>query len=140
MHIQELRSFRPVFLSNDLVCCQPLCHLVLGCGADFLFICKPQSYVRLQELLHDDFIQSTDWQRQWNHKTRLHEYRRLRWMSGLLIRDSDATVLGTWSSKPLRLTTPLARTTGSAPITTRCSLVSASLATTSRASLPSAPA
>ena len=88
-HIHELRPFRVVFLGDDLFCRQPLCRLVLDLAADFLFVSKPQSHPRLQQLLHDDFIQSTAWLRVRHPKTRRFEYRRFRWMAGLPVRDSD---------------------------------------------------
>ncbi len=42
----QLRPFRPIFLGDDLYCCQPLCQLVRHLEADFLFICKPSSHKR----------------------------------------------------------------------------------------------
>ncbi len=45
-HSDELRPYRPVFLGDDLYCCQSLCRLVLDLGADFLFVCKPSSHKR----------------------------------------------------------------------------------------------
>ena len=60
-HIDELQTYRPVFLGDDLYCCQSLCRLVRNLGADFLFVCKPSSHKRLQEVLHDDFIHSSGW-------------------------------------------------------------------------------
>ena len=94
-HIDELRSYRPVFLGDDLYCCQPLCRLVLDLGADFLFVCKPSSHKRLYELLHDDFMHSSGWIKTRNRHQQV-ERQRFRWMNGLPVRDSDAAVLGAW--------------------------------------------
>ena len=94
-HSDELRPFRPVFLGDDLYCCQPLCQLVRQLEADFLFIWKPSSHKRLYELIHDDFTHSTGWIRTRNHKRQVEQHR-YRWVHGLPVRDSDDAVLGTW--------------------------------------------
>ena len=91
----SLRPYRPLFLGDDLYCCQSLCQLVLDHEADFVFICKPSSHKRLYELLHDDFTLSSGWIRTRNSKRQV-ELHRYRWMSGLPVRDSDDAVLGTW--------------------------------------------
>ena len=94
-HSDELRPYRPVFLGDDLYCCQSLCRLVLDLRADFLFVCKPGNHKRLYELIHDDFTHSTGWIRTRNHKRQV-ELQRYRWMHGLPVRDSDDAVQGTW--------------------------------------------
>ncbi len=94
-HSDELRPYRPVFLGDDLYCCQPLCRLVRDLGADFLFVCQPSSHKRLHELLHDDFIHSSGWIQTRNQKKQV-ERQRFRWMHGLPVRDSDDAVPGTW--------------------------------------------
>ena len=43
-HIDELRPYRPVFLGDDLYCCEPLGRLVLDLEVDFLFVCQPSSH------------------------------------------------------------------------------------------------
>ena len=91
----QLRPFRPIFLGDDLYCCQPLCQLVRNLDTDFLFICKPSSHKRLYELIHDDFIHSTGWTRARNHHRQIEQHR-YRWMHRLPVRDSDDAVLGTW--------------------------------------------
>ena len=94
-HIDELRPYRPVFLGDDLYCCQSLCRLVANLGADFLFVCKPSSHKRIYELLHDDFIHSSGWIKTRNRR-KLVERQRFRWMNGLPVRDSDDAVMGSW--------------------------------------------
>ena len=94
-HIDELRPYRPVFLGDDLYCCQPLCRLVTDLGADFLFVCKPSSHKRIYELLHDDFIHSSGWLKTRNRHKQV-ERQRFRWMNGLPVRDSDDAVMGSW--------------------------------------------
>lgn len=94
-HTDELRPYRPVFLGDNLYCCQPLCRLVGELGADFLFVCKPSPHKRLYELLHDDFIHSSGWIKTRNRHKQV-ERQRFRWMNGLPIRDSDAAVMGAW--------------------------------------------
>ena len=94
-HIDELRPYRPVFLGDDLYCCQSLCCLVLDLGADFLFVSKPNSHKRLYELLNDQFMHSTGWIRTRNAKRQVEQHR-YRWMRGLPVRDSDDAVEGTW--------------------------------------------
>ena len=94
-HSDQLRPFRPVFLGDDLYCCQPLCQLVRHLEADFLFICKPSSHKRLYELMHDDFTHSSGWIRTRNHKRQVEQHR-YRWVHGLPVRDSDDALLGTW--------------------------------------------
>ncbi len=94
-HSAELRPYRPVFLGDDLYCCQPLCQLVRELGADFLFVCQPSSHKRLYELLHDDFIHSSGWIKTRNRHKRV-ELQRFRWMHGLPVRDGDDAVQGAW--------------------------------------------
>lgn len=94
-HSTELRPYRPVFLGDDLYCCQPLCQLVRELGADFLFVCKPSSHKRIYELLHDDFIHSSGWIKTRNRHQQV-ERQRFRWMNGLPVRDSDDAVMGAW--------------------------------------------
>lgn len=94
-HSAELRPYRPVFLGDDLYCCQPLCQLVRELGADFLFVCKPSSHKRIYELLHDDFIHSSGWIQTRNRHQQV-ERQRFRWMNGLPVRDSDDAVMGAW--------------------------------------------
>lgn len=94
-HIDELRPCRPVFLGDDLYCCQSLCRLVTDLGADFLFVCKPSSHKRIYELLHDDFIHSSGWLKTRNRHQQV-ERQRFRWMNGLPVRDSEDAVLGSW--------------------------------------------
>lgn len=94
-HMGELRPYRPVFLGDDLYCCQSLCRLVRALGADFLFVCQPSSHKRLYELLHDDFIHSTGWLRTRNRKRQV-ERQRFRWMRGVPVRDSNDAVPGSW--------------------------------------------
>ena len=107
-HIHELRPFRAVFLGDDLFCCQPLCRLVLDGGADFLFVAKPTSHQRFDELLHEDFISGSGWLRGRHPKTRRVEYRRFRWMAGLPVRDSDDAVEGTWIEYAVEVDDPKA--------------------------------
>ncbi len=94
-HIDELQPYRPVFLGDDLYCCQSLCRLVRNLGADFLFVCKPSSHKRLQEVLHDDFIHSTGWIKARNRNQQVERHR-YRWMHGVPVRDSDDAVMGSW--------------------------------------------
>ena len=94
-HIDELRPYRPVFLGDDLYCCQRLCQLVHDLGADFIFVCQPSSHKRLYEVLHDDFIHSSGWIKARNHKQQVERHR-YRWMNGVPVRDSAAAVLGSW--------------------------------------------
>ena len=90
-HSEELRPYRPVFLGDDLYCCQSLCRLVLDLGADFIFVCKPSSHKRLHELLHDDFTHSSGWIKTRNRHKQVERHC-FRWMHGLPVRDSDDAV------------------------------------------------
>ena len=67
-HSEELRPCRPVFLGDDLYCCQSVCRAVLDAEADFIFVAKPNSHKRLHELLHDQFIHSQPWLHRRNRK------------------------------------------------------------------------
>ena len=67
-HSEELRPYRPVFLGDDLYCCQSVCRAVLDAEADFIFVAKPNSHKRLHELLHDQFIHSQPWLHRRNRK------------------------------------------------------------------------
>ena len=88
-----MRPYRPIFLGDDLYCCQSVCHTVLDAGADFVFVCKPNSHKRLYELLHDQFIPSTGWLKTRNRKKQVERHR-FRWMNGVAVRDSDDAVDG----------------------------------------------
>ena len=94
-HSDELRPYRPVLLGDDLYCCQSVCHTVLDAGADFVFVCKPNSHKRLYELLHDQFMRSTGWLKTRNRKKQVERHR-FRWMNGVAVRDSDDAVEGAW--------------------------------------------
>ena len=94
-HSDELRPYRPVLLGDDLYCCQSVCRAVLDAGADFVFVCKPNSHKRLYELLHDQFMRSTGWLKTRNRKKQVERHR-FRWMNGVAVRDSDDAVEGAW--------------------------------------------
>ena len=51
-HAERVRPLRPVYLGDDLFCCQPLAEAVLATGADFLFVAQkrqPQDALRVPQ-------------------------------------------------------------------------------------------
>ena len=46
-----VEGFRPVYLGDDLYCCQPACEAVLEASGGFLFTCKPKSHATLYEYI-----------------------------------------------------------------------------------------
>ena len=76
---------------------------MLDADADFLFVVKPKSHPTLFDFLHERCIQSTEWIRVRNKKTRRMEEHCYRWMSDLPIRNTDDAVQGTWVEKTVRV-------------------------------------
>lgn len=99
----RMARYRPVYLGDALYATHPFCRHVLAAGADFLFVVKPKSHPTLFDFLHERYIQSTEWIRVRNKKTRRFEEHRYRWMSDLPIRDTDDAVRGTWVEKTVRV-------------------------------------
>ena len=100
-HMSALRPYRPVLLGDDLYCCQPLCQHVLDCGADFLFVCKPNSHKTLYKTLPDRRIWSTGWVRTRNRK-RQSEERRLQWRNNVPVRAGKDALRGNWVDLEIR--------------------------------------
>ena len=50
-HSQRVADLRPVYLGDDIFACQPVCEEVTGSGADFVFVCKPDSHKGLYDFI-----------------------------------------------------------------------------------------
>ena len=105
LHVSDLVPYRPVFLGDDLCCCHPLCRLLLGHQADFLFVCKPTSHKCLQDFLLESLYHSTGWLRGRNAKRQIESHR-YRWQSGVPVRDGGDAVTGTWIEFTIRSQQP----------------------------------
>jgi hypothetical protein len=85
------------FRGDDLYCHQPFCQQVLAQGADFLFVCLPQSHPTLYEWVAD-FERSgevpTLVMTRWDGKRRLTDTSR--YLNHLPLRDSDDALLAGW--------------------------------------------
>ena len=93
-HAERVRPLRPVYLGDDLFCCQPLAEAVLATGADFLFVAKKDSHKTLYE-----FLKGTDLERHivlerkpGNHSV-TYTYR---WMEGVPLRDGPDALKVNW--------------------------------------------
>ena len=104
-HASNLAPYRPVLLGDDLYCCNPICQLVRDSGADFLFVCKPDSHKCLHDFLHPALYHSSGWLPVRNAKQHL-TYHRCRWQSGVPVRDGADAVSGTWIEFTIRRKTP----------------------------------
>ena len=104
-HASNLAPYRPVLLGDDLYCCHPICQLVRDSGADFLFVCKPDSHKCLHDFLHPALYHSSGWLPVRNAKQHL-TYHRCRWQSGVPVRDGADAVSGTWIEFTIRRKTP----------------------------------
>ena len=104
-HLSNLAPYRPVLLGDDLYCCHPLCQLVLDHGADFLFVCKPDSHKCLHDFLHPALYRSSGWLpvRNAHHQLESHRYR---WMAAVPVRDGADAVTGTWIEFTVRRQAP----------------------------------
>ena len=100
-NMPALLPYRPVLLGDDLYCCQPICQRVLDRGADFLFVCKPNSHKTLYKTLPDRRIWSTGWVRTRNRK-RQSEERRLQWRNNVPVRAGKDALRGNWVDLEIR--------------------------------------
>ena len=100
-HLPALLPCRPVLLGDDLYCCQPICQRVLDRGADFLFVCKPNSHKTLYKQLPDRRIWSTGWIRNRNRKRQIEE-RRIRWRNNVPVRAGQHALRGNWLELEIR--------------------------------------
>ena len=104
-HASNLAPYRPVLLGDDIYCCHPICQLVRDSGADFLFVCKPDSHKCLHDFLHPSLYHSTGWLRVRNPRRRI-EFHRCRWQTGVPVRDGADAVTGTWIEFTIRRKAP----------------------------------
>ena len=104
-HASNLAAYRPVLLGDDIYCCHPICQLVRDSGADFLFVCKPDSHKCLHDFLHPALYHSTGWLRRRNARRHI-EFHRCRWQTGVPVRDGADAVSGTWIEFTVRRKAP----------------------------------
>ena len=104
-YLNNLGTYLPILLGDDLYCCHPLCQLVLQHGADFIFVCKPASHKCLHDFLHESLYHSSGWLPVRNAKRQL-TFHRYRWQSGVPVRDGADAVTGTWIEFTIRRRTP----------------------------------
>ena len=88
-----VEEFRPVYLGDDLYCCQPACEAVLEAGGSFLFTCKPKSHATLYEYIQGVEVDSL---RTVEGKGRKKVHCLYRWMSGVPIRDGEDALKVNW--------------------------------------------
>lgn len=104
-HLRHLAPYRPVLLGDDLYCCHPICQLVLDHGADFLFICRPDSHKCLHDFLHPALYHSSGWLPVRNARRHIESHR-YRWQTGVPVRDGADAVTGTWIEFTIRRKAP----------------------------------
>ncbi len=88
-----VEGFRPVYLGDDLYCCQPACEAVLEAGGSFLFTCKPKSHATLYEYIQGvevDALRTVEGR----GRNKVHCF--YRWMSGVPIRDGEDALKVNW--------------------------------------------
>lgn len=93
-HGERMGGLRPVYLGDDLFCCQPLAEAVLATGADFLFVAKPDSHKTLYEFLDGaELEQHTVTERRPGGRTLTYSYR---WIQGVPLRDGKQALAVNW--------------------------------------------
>jgi hypothetical protein len=94
-HGAHYARFKPVYLGDDLLACQPVCEAVLAQGGHFLFVCKPSSHPTIQEYLYGIEL-SEHVERVKRGKQRFtHRYR---WLSEVPLRGDAAALSVNWLS------------------------------------------
>ncbi|MCY4460017.1 MAG: hypothetical protein OXC26_06400, partial [Albidovulum sp.] len=83
----------PVYLGDDLYCCQPACEAVLEAGGSFLFTCKPKSHATLYEYIQGVEVDSL---RTVEGKGRKKVHCFYRWMSGVPVRVGEDALKVNW--------------------------------------------
>lgn len=90
----RVAHLRPVYLGDDLFCCQPLAEAVLATGADFIFVCKPDSHKTLYEFLNGaEMEQFARTERRPGKHSLTYRYR---WIAGVPLRDGKDALTVNW--------------------------------------------
>ena len=85
---------KPVYLGDDLHCCQPVCEAMRNVGGNFLLACKPGSHTTLCEWIHGAHLESLKrTERAGGARKRHYHYR---WMNDLPLRDGRDAMLVNW--------------------------------------------
>jgi hypothetical protein len=93
-HAGRVAALRPVYLGDDLFCCQPVAAAVLATQADFLFVCKPDSHKTLDEFLQGiDMEELTAIERKPGKRTSTY---RFRWIENVPLRDGKEPLQVNW--------------------------------------------
>jgi len=101
-HGARLRSFKPVYLGDALLGCQPICEIVRDYGGHYIFTSKPEAHKTLY-----DFIEGCEFSR---HEvvvtsgkrkvtTHTHHYR---WIEGVPLRDGKDAMTTNWLELEIR--------------------------------------
>src|SRR5665213_1020541 len=93
-HGERIADLRPVYLGDDLFCCQPLAEAVLATGADFLFVSKKDSHKTLYEYVEGAPLQQRAvTQRRPGGRTLTY---RFRWIESVPLRDGKDAMSVNW--------------------------------------------
>jgi len=93
-HAERVKSLRPVYLGDDLFCCQPLAEAVLATGADFLFVSKKDSHKTLYEYVEGAPLdERAVTERKPGGRTLTYRYR---WIEAVPLRDGKDAMSVNW--------------------------------------------
>ncbi len=105
-HGKRYADLTPIYLGDDLYSCQPMCQGVGAVDGHFLFVCKPDSHVTLQEYLTGiELPERSEWISQGRHRYRY----RYRWLNGVPLRDGDDALDVNWLE--IEITNPAGKRT-----------------------------
>ncbi len=86
-HAGRVNGVRPVYLGDDLFACQPIAAAIVQTGADFIFVCKPQSHKALYDFIDGAPLQEVSvTERKGGGKRLVYRYR---WIEAVPLRDGD---------------------------------------------------
>jgi hypothetical protein len=96
-HAKQVAPYGVTLLGDDLYSNQPLCELALQKGFNFLFVCKPDSHVKLYERLafwqHTHAMKEVERRRRGSRFTEIMLYR---YINDVLLKDGQDALLVNW--------------------------------------------
>jgi hypothetical protein len=93
-HAGRVSGLRPVYLGDDLFACQPIAEAIVEAGADFIFVCKPDSHKTLYDFIDGAPLREhTVTERKAGGKRLVYRYR---WIEAVPLRDGDDAMICNW--------------------------------------------
>ncbi len=85
---------KPIYLGDDLHCCQPVCEAIGNAGGHFILTCKPGNHTTLYEYIHGVALDEARRTRRLGGKRKHHFH--TRWMNDLPLRDGPGAMKVGW--------------------------------------------